>query len=217
MSKNKKRGHKRPPSKNKGLMNRSDIPFAQRMALQHRNNIKVNRDHAAKISMYCNSVAMWEVEGIGYKRLIRFAQHFKEVLDEFYEDPEVGMAHAKRRMEQMGMPISGEFYSIKLDGLTKKEQDIQDNRLQAVQIALICNAIAMNDVFGFGQERQFRISERAEELTDEYHKKGEQFLLEKMEKIGFQIIDGEVCAFSDDDGNPITPKQWREQNEANPV
>lgn len=210
MSKVKKQKHKNK-GKGRGIMNRSDIPFAQRMALKHQHDIKVNRDHAAKIAMYCNSIAMYEMEGIGYKRLIRFAQHFKEVLDEFYADPELGMAHAKRRLEQMGMPISGEFYSFKLDGLSKKEQEIQDHRLQAVQIALICSAIAMNDVFGFGQERQFRVSQRAEELTDEYNKKGEQFLLEKMEKIGFVIDDGEVIAFSDDDGNAITPKQWLEQ------
>ena len=203
---------KKKKSKGRGIMNRSDIPYAQRMALKHQSDIKVNRDHAAKITMYCNSIAMYEEEGIGYKRLIRFAQHFKEVLDEFYADPEVAMVHAQRRMEQMGMPISGEFYSIQIDGLSKKEQEIHDHRLQAVQIALICNAIAMNDVFGFGQERQFRISQRADELSAEYNKKGEKFLLDKMEKIGFVILDGEVLAFSDDDGNPITHKQWREQN-----
>lgn len=203
---------KKQKRKGRGIMNRSDIPYAQRMALKHQSDIKVNRDHAAKITMYCDSIAMNEVEGIGYKRLIYFAQHFKEVLDEFYADPELGMAHAKRRMEQMGMEISGEFYSIQMDGLTKKEQEIHDHSMQAIQIALICSAIAKNDVFGFGKERQFRISQRAEELTEEYNKKGEQFLLEKMEKIGFMILDGEVLAFSDDDGNAITPKQWKEQN-----
>ena len=211
MSKNKKRGHKRPPSKNKGLMDRSDIPYAQRMALKHQNDIIVNRNHAAKITMYCNSVAMHELEGIGYKRLIRFAQHFKEVLDEFYEDTELGMARAKRRLEQMGMDISGEFYSVKIDGLSPKEQNIHDHSLHAVQIALICSAITMNDVFGFGKESQYQIAQRAEELSDEYNKKGEKFLLEKMEKIGFFIDDGEVIAFADDDGNAITPKQWLEQ------
>ena len=211
MSKPKKQKHK-GQKKPRGLMGRSDIPFAQRMALQHQHDIKVSRDHAAKIAMYCNSIAMYEEEGIGYKRLVRFAQHFKEVLDEFYEDPEVGMAHAKRRLEQMGMEISGEFYSVKIDGLSKKDQNIHDHSMQAVQIALICSAITMNDVFGFGQERQFRISERADELSEEYNKKGEQFLLEKMEKIGFVILDGEVVCFSDDDGNAITHKQWREQN-----
>ena len=98
MKQKKRKGLNKAPRKNKGLMNRSDIPYAQRMALQHRNNIKVNRNHAAKITMYCNSVAMHELEGIGYKRLIRFAQHFKEIIDEFYEDPELGMAHAKHRL-----------------------------------------------------------------------------------------------------------------------
>lgn len=203
MKKKKRKAH--------GIMGRSDIPFAQRMAMKHQHDIVVNRNHAAKIIMFCNSIAMYEEEGIGYKRLIRFAQHFKVVLDEFYEDPLVGMAHAKRRLEQMGMPISGEFYSIQIDGLSHKEQQIQDHRLQAVQIAQLCNAIAMNDVFGFGQERQFRISEKASELSARYNKEGEQFLLEKMEEIGFQIIDGEVIAYADDDGNAITPKKWREQ------
>lgn len=193
-------------------MGRSDIPYAQRMALKHQSDIKANRDHAAKIAMYCNSIAMYEEEGIGYKRLIRFAQHFKEVLDEFYADPELGMAHAKHRLEQMGMNISGEFYSIQIAGLSRKQQEIHDHSMQAVQIALICSAIAMNDVFGFGQERQYRISKKADELTAEYNKQGEKFLLEKMEKIGFLILDGEVMAFSDDDGNGITYKQWKEQN-----
>ena len=207
MSKDKKKRK----GKAHGIMGRSDIPFAQRMAMKHQHDIVVNRNHAAKIIMFCNSIAMYEEEGIGYKRLIRFAQHFKVVLDEFYEDPLVGMAHAKRRLEQMGMPISGEFYSIQIDGLSHKEQQIQDHRLQAVQIAQLCNAIAMNDVFGFGQERQFRISEKASELSARYNKEGEKFLLEKMEEIGFQIIDGEVIAYADDDGNAITPKKWREQ------
>ena len=198
--------------KGRGIMGRSDIPFAQRMAMKHQHDIVVNRNHAAKIIMFCDSIAMYEVEGIGYKRLIRFAQHFKEVLDEFYDDPMLGMAHAKHRMEQMGMPISGEIYSVQLDGLSQKEQEIQDHRLQAVQIAQICSAIAKNDIFGFGQERQFRISEKVNELSARYKREGEKFLLDKMAEIGFQIIDGEVIAYADDDGNAITPKQWREQN-----
>ena len=213
MSKVKKQRHK-SKGKGRGIMNRSDIPYAQRMALKHQNDIKVNRNYSAKIAMYCNSISMYEVKGIGYKRLVRYAKHFKEVLDEFYADPELGMAHAKRRLEQMGMEISGEFYSIQMEGLSKKEQEIHDHSLQAVQIALICNAIAMNDVFGFGKESQYQIAQRAEELTEEYNKKGEQFLLEKMEKIGFVILDGEVMAFEDDDGNAITQKQWLEQRKA---
>ena len=208
MSKVKK---KKGKSKGRSIMNRSDIPYAQRMALKHQNDIIMNRNHAAKIAMFCTSVAMYELEGIGYKRLIRFAQHFQVVLDEFYEDPELGMAHAKHRLDQMGMPISGDFFTTERGEMSVREHEIENHALQAVQIALICSAITMNDEFGFGQERQTRINKRVYELSDRYAKEGEKFLLEKMEKIGFVIDDGEVLAFSDDDGNAITPRQWLEQ------
>lgn len=202
---------KKKKSKARGIMGRSDIPYAQRMAMQHQSDIVANRDHAAKIALYCLSIAMNEEEGIGYKRLVRFSYRHKEAIDEFYEDPDVGMAHAKHRLEQMGMPISGDFYTIEVEGQSKREQDISNHRVQAMQIALLCGTITMNDEFGFGQERQFRISEKAKELSAQYVKKGEKFLLEKMEKIGFLIIDGEVKACVDKDGNAVSTKKWREQ------
>lgn len=203
MKKKKRNGH--------GIMGRSDIPFAQRLAMQHQNNVVMNRDHAAKIAMWCLSAAMHELEGIGYKRLVRFSFRHKEAIDEFYEDTEVGMAHAKRRLEQMGMEISGEFYSVEMEGQTKKENELGNHRLQAVQIAVICGAIAMNDEFGFGLERQHRISEKANEYSARYAKEGEQFLLDKMAEIGFMVIDGDVKACIDEDGNAVSAKKWREQ------
>ena len=122
------------------------------------------------------------------------------------------MAHAKQRMEQLGMPISGELYTIEMEGKSKREQVIGNHRLQAVQIALICGAIAMNDEFGFGQERQFRISEKADEFSARYAKEGEQFLLDKMQEIGFLIVDGEAKACIDEDGNAVSMKKWLEQS-----
>lgn len=202
---------KKSKSGNKPKFQRSDIPFVQRMAMQRQYDIVMNRDHAAKITMYCASVAMHELEGIGYKRLVRFSLYFKDVVDEFYEDPDVGMAHAKNRLDQMGMEISGELYAVKIDGVSKRELEINNHRLQAAQIALICAAVAMNDVFGFGKERQSRIDKRINELSGRYAREGEKFLLEEMEKIGFSVVDGDVMAYTDDDGNFITPKQWREQ------
>ena len=204
--KKSKRGHRKP-----SVMGRSDIPYAQRIAMKRNNDIAVGRDHAAKITMFCNSIALHEVEGIGYKRLVRFSIRFKEVVDEFYEDVEVGMAHARRRMEQMGMPISGEFYSVKVPGYSKREQEIHDHALQAAQIALICSAIAMNDEFGFGQERQERVSRKSKELSEQYAKEGEKFLLDKLEEIGFEIVDGKALCYMADDGTIVTPKQWRKE------
>ena len=202
---------KRDGKRKQNLMGRSDIPFAQRLTMQHNHNIVVNRNHAAKIAMFTTSVALNEVEGVGYKRLVRYSLHFKEVVDEFYEDPIMGMAHAKHRMEQMGMPISGEFYCVTVDGLSRKEQQIHDHALQASQIALICAAIAMNDEFGFGKERQDRINARRAELAKRYNEEGEQFLLDALGKIGFEIVGGEARCYMDANDNIITPKQFRKE------
>lgn len=209
MAKTKKSRHS--VRRKSGIMGRSDIPYAQRVALKQRNDIAVNREHSAKITLYCMSVAMHEIKGIGYKRLVRFSQRYKEYENEFYLDVELGMAHAKSRMDQMGMPISGEFFKEKVDGLTHRKQEVHDNALQAIQVALTIGAIAMNDEFGFGQEVQTKISERVTELSDRYSKEGEKFLLEEMEKIGFPVINGTVMAYTDEDGNAVLPSKAQER------
>jgi hypothetical protein len=201
-----------------GILGASHIPYAQRIAMQQQSAIAVNRNHSAKIAMFCLSVAMHELEGVGYKRLVHFSLKYKEIEDEFYEDPELGMAHAVRRMEQIGMPISGELYAVLAPGLTKKQQQIHDHALQAAQVSLICGAIAMNDVFGYGKERQERISKRAQELSDRYSREGEGWLLAELEKIGFLVVDGQVRAFLDDDNKAITPARAKKEGfpEASP-
>ena len=78
-------------------------------------------------------------------------------------------------------------------------------------MALTIGAIAMNDEFGYGQEVQFRISERVTELSDRYKKEGIKFLLEKMEKIGFTIINGTVMAFTDEDGNAVSASRAKKE------
>ena len=194
-------------AKKRGIMGRSDIPFAQRMQMKRQAMIVHNREQAAKAVMFCNAVALHELEGIGYKRLTKYALRFKRINDAFYEDPVVSMAHAKHRMEQMGMPISGELFTV--PGINKLDAEMMNHSLQAAQIALICAAIAMNDEFGFGKERQERVAIRTDELPADYRDTGIQFLYDKLEKIGFVIVDGEVRGFLDDDGNPITAKKAR--------
>jgi len=196
-------------------MGRSDIPYAQRMAMQHRSDIVVNREHSAKIIMFCMSVAMYQTEGIGYKRLVIYSHHFKELIDEFYADPEVKMAHVVHRMKQIGMPISGEIYAVEVPGLSRKEQQIHDHSMQAAQVAQFIGTIAANDVFGFAHVPLTRIAERASELAKRYKKEGEQFLLDEMQKIGFPVVNGKVLAYMDEDGNPIMPS--RAKREGYPV
>lgn len=189
------------------IMNRSDIPYAQRMAMKMKHDIVANREHSAKIALFCMSISMNRLYGIGYKRLVRFSHTFKRINDEFYDDIEIGMAHAKRRMEQLGMPISGEFFSVAIPGKSKREQKIQDHSLHAVQIALICGTVAMNETFGFGKDKLIKIHEMVNELTARYAKEGEEFLLEEMRKLGFIIIgDKAICCVNEKD-EPISSKK----------
>lgn len=207
MAKVKKKQQKHKQKQGGALMGRSDIPYAQRLAMQHRENIVVNRNHSAKVALYCLSVAIHEVKGVGYKKLVEFSLRYKDIEDEIYEDLEYGLDKARRRMEQMGMPISGELYSIPVPGLTKRQQQVHDHALQSAQISLIAGAITMNEVFGYGKTVQERISERSYELSERYNKEGIQFLLDEMEKIGFPIVDGNVMAYVDEDMKAVTPKK----------
>ena len=200
--------------KNKGIMGASHIPYAQRLKMQQTDRIAVNRHHSARVAMFCKCLAIHDVKGVGYKKLVEFSLRYKEVEDEIYEYPEVGMAHAKQRLGQMGMYISGEFYAVQMPGLSKRDQQVHDHAMQAAQIATVASAIAMNDVFGYGKVVQERIELRTAEITDKYNKKGFVWLLGELEKIGFLIVNGEVRAFLDDDNKAVTPKRAREEGYA---
>ena len=202
---------KKPGNKPKGVMGRSDIPYAQRLKARNTGDIVACRNHSAKIVMFCTSIALHELEGIGYKRLTNYSLYYKTIVDEFYEDIEVGMAHTKQRMEQMGMAISGEFYAVDPTGLSKREHTLHTHSVQASQIAQLCNAIAMNDFFGFGHDRQLRIMGRTGALTKLYATEGEGFLLEEMRKIGFPIVNGTVVAYADEDGKAVMPSRARKE------
>lgn len=206
MSKQKK--GRKPSHHTSGSKERSDIPYAVRMAMKRQNEIVANRDHAAKIAMFCNCYALHELEGIGYKRIVKFSLHHLEIVREVYEDTEVGMAHLQQRLEQMGIEISGELFTSPHTDVSKKELEIQNHRMQATQIALLCGVVAMHDEFGFGKERQERISNKISELTGRYAKEGEKFLLDKMGEIGFEIVGNEARSYMDDDGTILTPRQY---------
>lgn len=214
MAKQKKKGKKPHHHKrDQGLMGRSDIPYHLRMAMDRQSEIAANRDHAAKIAMFCNAYAINELKGIGYTRLVRLNFRHQEVIDEIYEDVELGMARLKRWHAQHGIEISGDLFVSPHTYVSKHELEIQTNRMQAAQIALMSGNVAMNDVLGYGKETLDLISNRVSELTRRYAKEGEKFLLDKMEEIGFEIVNGEARAYLDDDGNPMTPKQWHKARE----
>lgn len=108
-----------------GASRRTDIPYAQRLQLQRRAEIVANREEAARVSLQPACIALNDLEGMGYTRLCRFADRVKALIDEYYEDQEVGAAHMARRLEQMGFlmkdgvmhgavdPETGKFVPVK--------------------------------------------------------------------------------------------------------
>lgn len=125
-----------------------------------------------------------------------------EVLTGYYGD-----LYPKERMASHGMEISGEWFRAPDMGYTVRQQEVADNTMQASQVACIVAAVAMNDEFGFGAERQMRIRTRVEELSKEYSEKGMKPLLKKMAKIGFHIQGDRAIHFADEEGNIVTAKR----------
>lgn len=206
MAKNKRQHRQRRG----GLMGRSDIPYTQRLKMQQTGNINWSREQGARVVMWCWAVALHQVKGIAYTRQIRFEQRFREVDREFYsQEIEVSLAHAKHRLASMGIQINGELMvAPPEEGRTVREMEIKNHIVQAVQCATICGCIAANDVFGYAQKPLEEIRNRVEELTARYAKEGDGFLLGYMkEKLGFQVRDGRVYGFTDEDGRPVKVKE----------
>lgn len=91
---------------------RSDIPYAQRLLMEKRQTIADHRNEAASIALRVACVALNDTEKLGYKRIVRFAKRLQELIAEYYEDMEVGEAHLKTRLEQMGFRIeNGRMYA----------------------------------------------------------------------------------------------------------
>lgn len=91
---------------------RSDIPYAERLLMQKRQTIADHRNEAAMIALQVACVALNDTEGLGYVRLSRFARRLQELIKEYYEDPEVGDAHLKTRLEQLGFIVKdGHMYA----------------------------------------------------------------------------------------------------------
>lgn len=92
---------------------RSDIPYAQRLLMEKKATIAEHRNEAAMIALQLACVALNDTEGLGYKRLSVFAKRLQELVAEYYEDPDIGAAHLKTRLEQLGFLVKdGRMFCI---------------------------------------------------------------------------------------------------------
>ena len=92
---------------------RSDIPYSDRLLIQKYDNIREHRDEAARNALHLACVALNDTEGLGLKRLSKFAQRLRELIQEFYSDPEVGQVHLEKRLQQLGFRVeNGQLFVI---------------------------------------------------------------------------------------------------------
>ncbi len=110
---------------------RSDIPYVQRKQMEKYSTIAAHRNEAASVALQVACVALNDTEGLGYMRLSRFARRLKLLIDEYYSDPEVGAAHLKTRLEQLGFIVKdGHMYAVENaetgEVVPKKLMEVQD-------------------------------------------------------------------------------------------
>jgi hypothetical protein len=86
-------------------LNRSDIPYIERLMVNKFATIAEHRDNAGLIALKIDMVALNDTEGMGYTRLVRFAKHQQELTEEYYTDPEYMEEKLNQRLEQMGFKV----------------------------------------------------------------------------------------------------------------
>lgn len=83
----------------------SNIPYALRLQEKKIKEIGDEREDAANTALCIALVILNDVEGMGYKRLVRYTRKLNEAIVEYYKDPEIGWAHLKTRLEQLGFSV----------------------------------------------------------------------------------------------------------------
>lgn len=77
---------KKVRTNSKGVQ-RSDIPYKDRLMVNRYANIAQHRDHSALVANKVGMVALNDTEGLGYLRLSRFAKRYHFLNEEYYKDP----------------------------------------------------------------------------------------------------------------------------------
>lgn len=109
---------KKVRTKSKGVQ-RSDIPYKDRLMVNQFANIAAHRDHSALVANKLRMIAENDEEGLGYLRLSRIAKRYHNISEEYYTDPEYYEAKADQRLRQMGFLVE--------DGRVFCAEDDEDN------------------------------------------------------------------------------------------
>lgn len=137
-------------------MQRSDIPYKDRLMVNRCANIAQHRDHSALVANKVGMVALNDTEGLGYLRLSRFAKRYHFLNEEYYKDPEYQEAKLDERLKKLGFLVE--------EGRVFCAEDDEDNIVSTDTLALSPDILFVREQLSpadqFGQ-----VAEEAVELA----------------------------------------------------
>ena len=137
-------------------MQRSDIPYKDRLMVNRYANIAQHRDHSALVANKVGMVALNDTEGLGYLRLSRFAKRYHFLNEEYYKDPEYQEAKLDERLKKLGFLVE--------EGRVFCAEDDEDNIVSTDTLALSPDILFVREQLSpadqFGQ-----VAEEAVELA----------------------------------------------------
>ena len=99
--------------------------------------------------------------------------------------------------------------------LMDKFSNVAQHRDHAALTAMKIATVALNDTEGMGYLRLARFAKHQQALTEEYYSDPEYMeakLNQRLEQLGFKIVDGRLFGAVDDQGNTVPTKLLEEQN-----
>lgn len=93
--------------------------------------------------------------------------------------------------------------------LMNKFTTIAQHRDHAALTAMKIATVALNDTEGMGYFRLARFAKRQQHLTEEYYRDPEyqeEKLNQRLEQLGFKVVDGRLIAAVDEEGNTVPTK-----------
>lgn len=104
----------------------------------------------------------------------------------------------------------------------QKQEEINRERVEAAQLVCKIATVALYHVFGFGLTRCARFCNEVAQLSNDFYSDKEIGALQldrELERIGFEIRDGKIMMYEDEDGTPLKPEKAlalaKERAEAN--
>ena len=99
--------------------------------------------------------------------------------------------------------------------LMAKFTNVAQHRDHAALTAMKIATVALNDTEGMGYLRLARFAKRQQALTEEYYSDPEYMeakLNQRLEQLGFRIVDGRLFGALDDQGNIVPTKMLEDVN-----